>query len=365
MSLLNKLTVNGFKSIDSCELELQRLNVVIGPNGAGKSNLIGVFRFLNSVLSKQLQLYVGEHGGPDRLLHHGEKTTPKMSFRFDFGSNAYSFCLKPAVGDTMVFDWETIYYHDVRYYSRPWSLQIGAGHKETALHEAANTAGQGKRVAEHVLEGVQGWVVYHFHDTSSSAPAKKTQDIDDNRTFRSDAANLAAFLYWMKLTHPTEYRHVVEHVQLVAPFFDDFTLEPSRTNPNKIKLEWRQKGSDAYFDGFSLSDGTLRFICLAVLLLQPSLPSLILLDEPELGLHPFAITILSEMIEAAARRSQVILATQSVTLLNQFAPEAIIIADNDGLRTHFRRLTEQDLSSWMNDYSVGDLWEKNIIGGRP
>ena len=114
MSLLNKLTVNGFKSIDSCELELQRLNVVIGPNGAGKSNLIGVFRFLNSVLSKQLQLYVGEHGGPDRLLHHGEKTTPKMSFRFDFGSNAYSFCLKPAVGETMVFDWETIYYHAVR-----------------------------------------------------------------------------------------------------------------------------------------------------------------------------------------------------------------------------------------------------------
>ena len=137
------------------------------------------------------------------------------------------------------------------------------------------------------------------------------------------------------------------------------------TNPNKIKLEWKQKGSDAYFDGFSLSDGTLRFICLAVLLLQPSLPSLILLDEPELGLHPFAITILSEMIEAAARRSQVILATQSVTLLNQFSPEAIIIADNDGLRTHFRRMTEQDLSSWMNDYSVGDLWEKNIIGGRP
>ncbi|MCC6439943.1 MAG: AAA family ATPase [Rhodanobacteraceae bacterium] len=364
MSLLNKLTVNGFKSIESCELELQRLNVVIGPNGAGKSNLIGVFRFLNSVLSKQLQLYVGEHGGPDRLLHHGEKTTPKMSFRFDFGYNAYSFCLKPAVGDTMVFDWETIYFHDTRY-PRPWNLQIGAGHKETALHDTANTSGSGRRVAEHVLQGVQNWVVYHFHDTSDSAPFKKTQDIDDNRAFRPDAANLAAFLYWMKLNHPTEYRHIVEHVQLVAPFFEDFVLEPSRNNPNKIKLEWQQKESEAYFDAFSLSDGTLRFICLAVLLLQPTLPSLILLDEPELGLHPFAITILAEMVEAAARRSQVMLATQSVTLLNQFSPEAIIIANNDGLHTNFRRLTEQDLSNWMNDYSVGDLWEKNVIGGRP
>jgi len=364
MSILNKLTVKGFRSIEACELDLKRLNVVIGPNGAGKSNLIGVFRFLNSVLASQLQLYVGEHGGPDRLLHHGEKTTPKMSFRFDFGSNAYSFTLTPAVGDTMVFESEAIYYHDTRY-PRPWNLQIGAGHKETALHETAATSGQGRRVAEHVLNGVKNWVVYHFHDTSSSAPAKKTQDIDDNRAFRPDAANLAAFLYWMKINHPTEYRHVVEHVQLVAPFFDDFVLEPSRNNPNKIKLEWKQKDSDAYFDGFSLSDGTLRFICLSVLLLQPTLPSLILLDEPELGLHPFAITILAEMLEAAARRSQVMLATQSVTLLNQFSPEAIIIADNDGLHTNFRRLTEQDLSSWMNDYSLGDLWEKNIIGGRP
>ena len=364
MALLNKLSVNGFRSIDSCELELQRLNVVIGPNGAGKSNLIGVFRFLDSVLAKQLQLYIGEHGGPDRLFHHGEKTTPKMSFRFDFGANAYNFCLKPAVGDTMVFDWETIYFHDTRY-PRPWNLVIGAGHKETVLHETANTSGQGRRVAEHVLHEVRNWVVYHFHDTSASAPAKKTQDIDDNRVFRPDAANLAAFLYWMKLNHATEYRHVVEHVQLVAPFFEDFILEPSRNNANKIKLEWKQKESDAYFDGYSLSDGTLRFICLAVLLLQPSLPSLILVDEPELGLHPFAITILAEMFEAAARRSQVMLATQSVTLLNQFAPEAVIIADHDRRRTCFRRLTEQDLSGWVDDYSVGDLWEKNVIGGRP
>jgi len=365
MALLKTLSVSGFRSINSCELELQRLNVVIGPNGAGKSNLIGVFRFLDLVLARQLQLYVGEHGGPDRLLHHGEKTTPKMSFRFDFGANAYSFSLKPAVGDTMVFERETIYFHDTRKHPRAWNLQIGAGHKESVLHETANSLGDGHRVAEHVLDEVQNWVVYHFQDTSDSAPAKKTQDIDDNRAFRPDAANLAAFLHWMMLNHPTEYRHVVEHVQLVAPFVEDFILQPSRNNPNKIKLEWKHKESDAYFDGYSLSDGTLRFICLAVLLLQPSLPSLILVDEPELGLHPFAITILAEMVESAARRSQVMLATQSVTLLNQFSPEAIIIANNDGTRTSFQRLTEQDLSSWMNDYSVGDLWEKNVIGGRP
>lgn len=364
--MLNRLTVKGFKSIEDSVLDLQRLNVIIGPNGAGKSNLIGVFRFLNAVLERQLQLYVGERGGPDRLLFHGQKVTPKMSFRFDFGSNAYSFILKPAAGDVLIFEDERIYYdgfHHGDYQSIGWSTPIGMGHKESALEEEAKTS-QGK-VSQYVLQAVQNWVVYHFHDTSDSSPAKKTKDIDDNRAFRPDAGNLAAFLYWIKLKHPTEYRHVVEHVRLVAPFFEDFILEPSRNNPNKIKLEWKQKGSDAYFDGFSLSDGTLRFMALAVLLLQPSLPSLILLDEPELGLHPFAITLLAEMIEAAAKRSQVVLATQSVTLLNQFSPEAIVIAEHDGMRTQFRRLAEQDLSNWLDDYSVGDLWEKNVIGGRP
>jgi len=156
-------------------------------------------------------------------------------------------------------------------------------------------------------------------------------------------------------------------VRLMAPFFDDFALEPSRVNPDKIKLEWRQAGSDAYFDAYSLSDGTLRFICLATLLLQPaqSMPTLILLDEPELGLHPSAIRLLAEMLEAAAHRSQVLLATQSVTLLNQFAPEHVIVAENDGQATGFNRLDEKELADWLENYSLGELWEKNVLGGRP
>lgn len=363
--MLKRIEVKGFKSLAECALELKRLNVVIGPNGAGKSNLIGVFRFLNSVLSGQLQLYVGERGGPDRLLFHGKKTTRRMSFRFAFGNNLYEYSLKPAIGDTLIFESEVVGYHDTRYYSTPWELQIGAGHRESILQETAKTQGTGKQVAEHVLCQVQNWVVYHFHDTSDSSPAKKTQDIDDNRSLRPDAANLGAFLYRLKVKFPTHYRHIVEHVQLVAPFFNDFVLEPSANNQNKIKLEWTQKDSDAYFDGFSLSDGTLRFICLATLLLQPNPPSLILLDEPELGLHPFAITILAEMVESAARQGQVILATQSVTLLNQFSPESVIIADHDGSGTTLHRLAKVDLSHWLDEYSVGDLWEKNVIGGRP
>lgn len=142
-------------------------------------------------------------------------------------------------------------------------------------------------------------------------------------------------------------------------------LAPSKLNESKVKLEWRQKGSDAYFDAYALSDGTLRFICLATLLLQPTPPALILLDEPELGLHPFAIRILAEMLDAASKRVQVLLATQSVTLLNNFAPQDVLVASNDGLRTTFERVDGTKLKSWLDDFSLGELWDENVLGGRP
>lgn len=237
------------------------------------------------------------------------------------------------------------------------------GHKESKLEEAAES--YHNKIPKYVFPKVRKLVVYHFHDTSDSSPSKQTCDVEDNRAFRSDAANLPAYLYLLQQKHPVQFRHIEEHIRLVAPFFDSFVLAPSKLNEKRIKLEWRQKGSDAYFDAYSLSDGTLRFICLATLLLQPSPPALILLDEPELGLHPFAIRILAEMLEAASKRVQVVLATQSVTLLNNFAPQDVIVAENDGLKTTFKRLDEEKLKHWLEEFSIGELWEKNVLGGRP
>jgi predicted ATPase len=212
---------------------------------------------------------------------------------------------------------------------------------------------------------LQNLAVFHFDDTSDSSPAKQIANIGDNRFFRHDAANLPAYLYFLQERHSLEFRHIEEHIRLVAPFFEKFVLAPSKLNEKKIELEWRQKGSDAYFDAWSLSDGALRFICLATLLLQPNPPALILLDEPELGLHPLAIRILSEMLEAASKRVQIILATQSVTLLDGFAPQDVIVAENDGLKTTFKRLDMEKLKIWLDDFSLGEVWEKNVLGGRP
>ncbi len=356
MKTLRKVKIEGFKSIEKAELMLGDLNVVIGANGSGKSNLIGVFRLLERVLSHNLQVYVASE--PDRFLHHGRRVTPALSLDFAFDQNAYGFKLK-AVQDTLIFETESVEYSGYWNYGEP----LAVGHKESKLEAAAES--YKNKIPRFVFPIVRNLVVYHFHDTSDSSPAKQTSNLDDNRFFRPDAANLPAYLYWLQEKHPTQFRHIEEHVRLVAPFFERFVLAPSRLNENKIKLEWRQRSSDAYFDAYSLSDGTLRFICLATLLLQPTPPALILLDEPELGLHPFAIRILAEMLEAAAKRVQVLLATQSVTLLNNFAPHDVLVASNDGLKTTFERVDEAKLEAWLAEFSLGELWEKNVLGGRP
>jgi predicted ATPase len=356
MRTLREVKIEGYKSIEHAKLNLGDLNVVIGANGSGKSNLIGAFRLLERVLSHNLQLYVAS--GPDRFLFHGRKQTPALALDFAFDQNAYGFKLK-AAQDTLIFEYERVEYSGYWNYREP----IAMGHKESKLEEAA--VAYKNKIPKYVFPKVRNLVVYHFYDTSDTSPAKQTVDLDDNRFFRPDAANLPAYLYWLQEKHPVQFRHIEEHIRLVAPFFDRFVLAPSKLNEKKIKLEWRQKGSEAYFDAYSLSDGTLRFICLATLLLQPNPPALILLDEPELGLHPFAIRILAEMLEAASKHVQILLATQSVTLLNHFAPQDVIVAENDGLKTTFSRLDAEKLKDWRDEFSLGELWEKNVLGGRP
>jgi predicted ATPase len=196
---------------------------------------------------------------------------------------------------------------------------------------------------------------------------KKTASLNDNRFLRSDGSNLAAFLYYLAKKHESNYRLILGAVQRVAPFVDDFQLEPAKLNPETIRLEWRHKNSDTYFDASSLSDGTLRFIALATLFLQPEeyRPSVILVDEPELGLHPYAVTMLAALVKQSGAKTQVILGTQSPLLLDHFQPEDVLVADRVESSTKLSRLDSAKLSLWLEDYSLGQLWEKNEFGGRP
>jgi predicted ATPase len=363
--MLDRIEVTNFKSIRSMQLDLRSLNVVIGPNGAGKSNLVAAFRLLGQIVQQRLQEYVLRQGGAAKVLHFGPKISSHLRMRFNFGRNGYSFTLVPTATDSLVFQHEQTHFQGDR--TSAGGQVLGTGHQEAKLPEQAQSVPSG--VPHYVMQAMRNWVVYHFHDTSDSSPPKLTQSVDDNRVLRPDAANLAGFLFRLQRQYPDEFRRITEYVQRVAPYFAEFRLAPLAVQPDKIKLEWRQRQSDDYFDGSSLSDGTLRFICLATLLLQPRhlMSSVILIDEPELGLHPAALTLLAEMMRNASGQPevQILAATQSVTLLDQLTPDEVIVAEQaDGAST-FRRLDEQSLRSWLEDYSLGELWLKNVLGGRP
>ncbi len=363
MPELDSITIKGFKSIASIETKLGPINVLIGPNGSGKSNFIEVFSFLHAIRNGHLQDYVVRSGGADKLLHFGSKATKQMTLHISFqgGVNQYEITLATAEGDELFPLAEQVYFWEKARYDRPYSEGLPRRGAEAGISDPQT------RTAQYVRGHLDRWRLYHFHDTSTASPMKKTADLNDNRFLRPDGSNLAAFLYYLRRKHEAAYGLIRQTVQLVAPFFDDFLLEPQRLNEDKIRLEWRHKGSDAYFDASSLSDGSLRFIALATLLLQPEShrPSVILVDEPELGLHPYAITMLSSLVKQAATRTQVILSTQSPFLLDHFQPEDVLVADRVGRETKFTRLETASLSTWLEDYSLGQLWEKNELGGRP
>jgi len=366
MPEFDTITVKGFKSIASIEkLKLGAINVVIGPNGSGKSNFIGVFSFLHAIREGHLQDYVIKAGGADKVLHFGTKVTKKLQIRVSFQDecNQYEINLQPTDVDELVPESEVVYFWDkVRYPTKPYSEGLTRVDREAGISAAKST-----RIADYVRDHLDRWRLYHFHDTSSSSPMKKTVDVNDNRYLRPDGSNLVAFLYYLRKKHEASYSLIRRTVQRVAPFFDDFQLEPQKLSPDKIRLEWRHKGSEAYFDASSLSDGTLRFMALATLFLQPDAyrPSVILVDEPELGLHPYAITMLASLVKQASIKTQVILATQSPLLLDHFHPEDVLVADRVDGGTQFTRLESARLATWLQDYSLGQLWEKNELGGRP
>ena len=366
MPELDTITIKGFKSIAAVEnLKLGAINVVIGPNGSGKSNFIGVFSFLHAITQGQLQEKVIKSGGADKVLHFGAKVTKELKIHISFrdGRNQYAITLLPTDADELIPQEEWVYFwNKEKYPDGPLGTAVARIGKEAGISASSKTA-----VQTYVKGHLDRWRLYHFHDTSSSSPMKKTADVDDNRNLRTDASNLAAFLYYLQQKHASSYSMIRRTVQRVAPFFDDFLLAPQKLNPEKIRLEWRHKGSDAYFDASSLSDGTLRFIALATLFLQPIAyrPSVILVDEPELGLHPYAITMLASLIKQVSTQTQVIVSTQSPLLLDHFEPEDVLVADRVDGGTQFTRLESAKLDSWLQDYSLGQLWEKNELGGRP
>ena len=362
---IGKLTIRGFESIRNLDsFCLNDINVFIGANGAGKSNFVSYFRMLGEMVEQRLQLWVSKQGGSDRILTYGIKETSQLFSYIEFGINGYEFELEPTVAGGFAFSKERLFF-DGPYFGPDWT-SLGSGHQEAKLKDFYETEKPG-RVADYCYSSISGWKVFHFHDTSDTAGLKRLGALHDSAYLRPDASNLAAFLYKLRHNSMDTYTHIRKVVQLAIPFFDDFVLRPEQlpTGESQIRLMWRQKNSDYALWPSQLSDGSIRFICLTTALLQPDPPSTIIFDEPELGLHPYAITLLGSLMRSASKDIQLIVSTQSVPLLNEFSIGDLVIVEREEDVSVFKRCDEADLQIWLEDYSVGELWEKNVLGGRP
>ncbi len=361
---LTKVTIQRFMSLRSVEFEVGQLNVLIGANGAGKSNVLSFFDLLGFIQEKRLQLWMAQHGRLDRVAFGGAKQSPDFEFALEFGngSQGYRAVIAEGTGGSAYFRSEDTWGTGTNY-QQPFSLPLGQGHAETRLYDEAVEWPNG--VAAWTLASLSGCKRYHFHDTSASAAVKQSQPTGDNAELRRDAGNLASFLLRLKETDPGSLARIVDAVRSVAPFFDHFVLEPDPIRNDQIRLRWRHRDNDMFADASMLSDGTLRFICLATALLQPNAPAVILIDEPELGLHPYAVHLLAEMLQAVSVDRQIIVATQSVTLLDQLQLDDVLVADRADGQTVIHRPNTGDLDRWIERYSLGELWEKNLMGGRP
>ncbi|MCE6994570.1 AAA family ATPase [Saccharothrix sp. S26] len=351
---LKSIEVEGYASIRSARVDLGRLNVLIGANGAGKSNFVRVFELLGRLVESDLGYFVGLNGGASALVN---STAGHLRVGLVTSAGQYEAVLEPARDDEVIFARESV----------GWAVpvEVGRGNRETRLHETARTGVN--RVAAGMVDLLRDCRVYHFHDTSRHAPVKQSVPTADNLLLRNDGGNLAAVLLALSdsddQADQSAYRRIVGVIRQVAPFFRDFVLRPEKSD--RLRLRWRPVDSDAVFSADQMSDGTLRFVCLATLLLHPQSPALVVLDEPELGLHPYAVVQLAGLLRQASTRGQVIIATQSVTLVNQFELDDLIVVERVDGGSTFTRPDRERLGRWLSEYSLGELWEKNLIGGRP
>ncbi|MBZ4676294.1 MAG: hypothetical protein JG782_913 [Anaerophaga sp.] len=353
--MIDHIKISGYKSFREIKISLSPINIFIGANGAGKSNFISFFEFLSLLSEQKLQKHISLQGGEDKIFHKGINTTTILDFEISFNNEEYVYLVElEAASEGVIFVSEAVKHFNEQ------KQELKTFGRESQLKE---TDAESVNKVRQLLKSLRK---YHFHDTGKNSPFNKMSHIENDKYFLyEDGSNLAAFLYNIKETHLTTYNRIIKVIQSIAPFFSDFLLEPN--SEGYLRLQWQDQYSSTVYGVNDLSDGSMRFIALCVLFMQPQLPSTIIIDEPELGLHPSAITKLAGMINIASRKgTQVIASTQSADLINHFAPEQIVTVDQKNGESLFASLNATELSIWLDEYDIGDLWQRHLInGGQP
>ena len=373
---IESVRIRGFRSLADVELSgMPKATVLIGANGSGKSNVMRFFEMTSWMIrSRRLGELIAHGGGASDQLFGGSRRTPRMeaeiALRTDAGLNRYKFALSHAHPDRLLFSEESFKFdRDGADEITEWQ-RLGGGHTESLIVEAAQSdsrhlRGVNPETARVIANLLRAWSVYQFHDTSGTSRFKEKWDAGEDVFLLNHGGNLPAILRRIERGDIRRYEMICRQIGRILPGFDRFDIQESY---GKVALRWKAKWSDKTFGAHLTSDGSLRFFALATLLNLPSemLPSVVMLDEPELGLHPAAIELIGGMIQSLAAERQVIVATQSPLLVSAFDLDEIFTLDLHEGETKARKLSADDYRVWLEDgFTSGDLWRKNLLGGRP
>lgn len=372
--VLESIRIRGFRSLADVTLELSpNVTVLIGPNGSGKSNLFRFFELCRWMLrERKLGEFVARQGGADDQLFRGREVTPQieaeLAVRTEAGRCGYRFTLAAAQPDRLIFADESIRCCETEYGAEEGWRQLGSGHSEALLVEAAQ-GGDGEGVdataARAILQLLRDCVVYQFHDTSDNSKFKQLWDVSDCAQLRPHGGNLAPVLLRLERENFRLYDLICRQIGRMVPNFERFDLVEQH---GKVALRWKAKGGEQTYGAHLTSDGSLRLFALATLLYLPPemLPGVVLLDEPELGLHPAAVELVGHMIKRAGRDRQVLVATQEPWVVDVFGLEQLAVLDLEDGWTTCRRFDPAEYWRWFDDgYTAGNLWNIGLLGGRP
>ena len=371
---ISHIKLSGYKSIKSAHVDFNNLNVFIGANGSGKSNFMSFFQMLEFYLSSKdgLSEFVGKNGGANILMHFGTLTTKSIEAELKFatssGENTYYVELGAAVGDKLYFKDEKVDFHSTRHLHGQEPIPLGAGIAFSRLLQISEDDVEykkGLQTIRTIRNIMRRWSFFQFHNTSKEAFIRGGSHMNDSGYLRSDAGNLAAVLFMLQDRHPSAFYSILSAMKQIAPFIERLEIKEDYGS-EYVRIKWSENAHGSYLlDVSQMSDGTLRALALVTLLTLPEKPPLICIDEPELGLHPEAVTIIGDLIKIASEDTQIIISTQSTKLIDCFDPEDIVVVSRDIGGTYFERLDYEKYKHWFDEYSISETWDTNIFGGRP
>ena len=364
---IESLHIKGFRSLADVKLDdIPNPMVLLGANGAGKSNVLRFFEMLREMYQHRLSRFVVHRGGADDQLFGGEKETQQIQasvrFHTGLGVNDLSFTLSGDGRDRLDMENEEFHFkpHDG---GGGYDYGPGRTAPESGFCEVTHSPNGDPR-AKAAIHFLRDCSLYQFHDTSSHAPIKKRWDAEDSYRLLEHGGNLGPVLLRLRQHHLSRYELICRRIRQVLPEFDDFQLEREY---GKTILRWRGETTGQTLGAHLTSDGSLRCFCLLTLLSLPDevLPRIILLDEPELGLHPFATSLISSLVKSLSHRRQVIVATQSPHFVDAFGLNEVVVLEMRDGKTETKRVSEEDFSEWLDDHSTGQLWWSHLLGGYP